>query len=79
MGLTALTLVEETRKSCHFTAEEFLFRHFVSRKEKKKKKRRCQKRSRRKVTKPFVLQFARRFTWPYCLFLDRKRLRLSSS
>lgn len=36
MGLTALTLVEETRKSCHFTAEEFLFRHFVSRKEKKK-------------------------------------------
>ena len=64
MGLTALTLVEETRKLCHFTAEEFLFRHLVSRKE---KKRRCQKRSRRKITKPFVLQFARRLTWPYCL------------
>ena len=39
MGLTTLTLVEETRKSCHFTAEEFLFRHFVSRKGKKKKKK----------------------------------------
>lgn len=64
IGLTTLTLVEETGKTCHFTAPGVPFRQLYSVSLTPTPKRRHQKQSVRNITKSLVLQAVGRFTWP---------------
>lgn len=63
MGLPTLMLVEETGKSCHFTAWWVPFQALYSVSPTHTQKRRHQKQSVRKITS-LRLQVAGRFTWP---------------